>query len=106
MPFFLQMSQDQSLPVPIQHILTAGRCELQSAAPFTGFQQQVHFRIMSQGFKMSDAFHRFRQRLLIDNASRIEFRFQSETLPQDIFQDLHLHLPHDLHMDLPLFLLP
>ena len=55
---------------------------------------------------MPDAFHRFHQRLLIDNASRIEFRFQSETLPQDIFQDFHLHLPHDLHMDLPLFLLP
>ena len=106
MPFFLQMSQDQSLPVPIQHILTAQRGKLQAAAPFTRFQQQVYFRIMSQGFKMSDAFHRFRQRLLIDNASRIEFRFQSEALPQDIFQDLHLHLPHDLHMDLPLFLLP
>ncbi len=55
---------------------------------------------------MSDTFHRFRQRLLIDNASRIEFRVQSKPLPQDIFQDLHLHLSHDLHMDLPLFLLP
>ena len=55
---------------------------------------------------MSDSFHRFRQCFLVHNASCIEFHFQPEPFQQNVFQDLHLHLPHDLHVDLSVFLLP
>ena len=106
MTFFLQMRQDQPLPVTVQHVLAAQRGKLQSTAPLPGLQQQMYLRIMTQGFKMPDAFHRLRQSFLVYNASRIEFHFQTEALPQDIFEDFHLHLSHDLHMDFPVFLLP
>ena len=93
MTFFLQMRQDQPLPVTVQHVLAAQRGKLQSTAPLPGLQQQMYLRIMTQGFKMPDAFHWLRQSFLVYNASRIEFHF-------------HLHLSHDLHMDFPVFLLP
>ena len=99
MTFFLQMRQDQPLPVTVQHVLAAQRGKLQSPAPLPGLQQQMYLRIMTQGFKMPDAFHRLRQSFLVYNASRIELHFQTETLPQDIFEDFHLHLSHELHMD-------
>ena len=99
MTFFLQMRQDQPLPVTVQHVLAAQRGKLQSTAPLPGLQQQMYLRIMTQGFKMPDAFHRLRQSFLVYNASSIEFHFQTEALPQDIFEDFHLHLSHELHMD-------
>ena len=41
MTFFLQMRQDQPLPVTVQHVLAAQRGKLQSTAPLPGLQKQM-----------------------------------------------------------------
>ena len=48
LPFF-QMSQNQTLPVTVQHILTACSEKLQTASRFSGFQKQVYFCIYRPG---------------------------------------------------------
>ena len=58
MTFFLQMRQDQSLPVTVQHILTACSNILQTASRFSGVQKQVYFCIMTQRLKMTYTFYR------------------------------------------------
>ena len=89
----------EALPVFVEHILTAGRCNCDSAATLRRRQKQMHLCIVAQRLEMSYSLDSPCYRFLIHNASRIEFHFQTEALPQDIFEDFHLHLSHELHMD-------
>ncbi len=100
MLLFFQMGQDQPLPVPIQHILAADRCELQAAPRLSRFQQQMNLRIVPQRFKMSHAFHRIRDCFFVYNVSRPKFHLHMEPFQDQALQDLNLHFPHKLDMDL------
>ena len=82
---FLQMGQNQSLPVAIQDILTAGGGKFQSAASFQWFQQQMGFRIMPQRLKMSDALYRCGNGFLIHNISGSKGNFQPEPFRDQAF---------------------
>ena len=98
--FLLQVGEDQSLPVFIQHILAAGGVKDKPASRFSRLQQQMHLRIMAQRFKMSDALHWFFNGFLVYNVSGSEFHRHLEALLDQIFQDFNLHLSHDLGVDL------
>ena len=64
---FFQMGEDQSLPVPVQHILTAGGKKLHSASLLPWFQKKVNFRIMAQRLEMADTLHGTADRLFVYN---------------------------------------
>ena len=104
--FFSQMCEDQSLPVAIQHILTADCFKLQTAARLPRLHQKVHLRVMAQRFKVADSDHRLRDRLLIDNAARTKFHRNAKPFGNHIFQDFRLHFSHQLRVDLPQLLVP
>ena len=96
---FLQMGQNQPLPVPVQHVLAAGAGKLQAAARLPRFQQQMHLRIMAQWLEMPDALHSVGDGLLVQDLAVRKLHVQAEPLRYQPFQDLYLHLAHDLHMD-------
>ena len=104
--FFRQMRQDQSLPVAIQHILTAGRLKLQAAARLARLHQKMHLRVMAQRFKMSDSDHRLCDRLFVDNISRAKFHRNAKPFGNHIFQHFRLHFSHQLRVDLSQLLVP
>ena len=102
-PLF-QMRQDQALPVEGKVVDGALTLKDQTASRLTGFQKQMHFRIVAQRFKVTDALCCIRDRLFINNAGRAEFHPHSEAVFYQALQDLPLDLPHDLNGDLSLFL--
>ena len=53
----LQMCEHQTLPAPIQHILTAYREKLQPAAPLSRLQNKMNLRIVAQRLKMAYPLH-------------------------------------------------
>ena len=57
MLFFLQMCQDQPLPVPIQLIFICRSKKLQSASSLSRFQKKMHLCIMTQRLKMPYALY-------------------------------------------------
>ena len=81
---FFQMSQDQSLPVTVQHILTACSKKLQTASRFSGFQKQVYFCIMTQRFKMAYTFYRLCDCFFIYDISCAKLYCYVETLPDQM----------------------
>ena len=96
----LQMRQDQPLPVPVQHILAAHAPELQAASSLQRFEDQMHLRIVPEGFKVADALHDVCDRLAVHHTSLVEGHIQSEALADLPLQDPDLHLSHKLHMKL------
>ena len=101
MGLFRQMGQNQPLPVQIQLVGRAVSGKGQAAAPGGGLQQQVHFRIVAQGLEVSDALHGVCDGLPVADGALAEIHLHIEPLPQAAAQDLHLHLAHELDMDLP-----
>ena len=77
---FLQMRQDQPLPVFIQRIFITVCRKLYAAAGLTRFQQQMHLRIMSERFEMTDSLRRIRDGFLIQKAPVRKFHIQAEAL--------------------------
>ena len=80
-----QMSQNQPLPVPVQHILAAAAFKDQSAARLPGLQQKMDLRIVAQGLKMAHALHSVPNRLLIYDTARAEFHRHAKALFHQIF---------------------
>ena len=74
----LQMGQNQSLPVPIQHVLTAVRFQHQPAASLQRLHQKMDLRIMAKRFKMSHALHSLLDRFFINNFARSKTDFYAK----------------------------
>ena len=70
---------NQFLIGDVQQIRRAGRVKLQSRAGGQGFQQQMHLRIVAQGFKMSHAFHSIGNGFLVEDSPGIQGYIQIET---------------------------
>ena len=75
-----QMCEDQTLPVTVQHVLTACSKKLQTASRFSGFQKQVYFCIMTQRFKMAYTFYRLCDCFFIYDISCAKLYCYVETL--------------------------
>ena len=103
MDFFFQMGQNQPLVIDVQHIRGADGVEHQTAAGGQRLQQQMHLGIVAQGFKMPDALHRVFDGLLIENPLVAEGHVQREALLHQTAENLLLHPPHHLHVNLPVF---
>ena len=103
MDFFFQMGQNQPLIIDVQHIRGADGVEHQTAAGGQRLQQQMHLGIMAQGFKMPDALHRVFDGLLIENPLVAEGHVQREALLHQTAENLLLHPPHHLYMNLAAF---
>ena len=103
---FLQMGQDQSLPVSLQHIFTAGRGELQTTPWLSRLQQQMHLRVMAQRLIMPYALHSVGNGLPVYDAARTKLHPQAEAFLDQTGQYLQLYLSHKLHMDLPQQFIP
>ena len=95
------MREDEALPVAAERILAAHRVDLDAAARFAGLEQQMHLGIVPQRLIMPHALDRLRDRLKIDDAARVELRMQAEARFNQLLQNFLLHLPHQLHADLP-----
>ena len=106
MRLLFQMGQYQALPVPAQLVLAAGRSKLQAAARLSRFQQEMHFRIMAQRLKMAHAFHRICNGFFIYNAAFSEIHRHVKAFPDHCLQHIHLHLSHELRLDLSSFFIP
>ena len=83
LPFF-QMSQDQTLPVTVQHVLTACSKKLQTAPRLSRFQKQMYFCIMTQRFKMAYTFYRLCDCFFIYDISCAKLYCYMETLPDQM----------------------
>ena len=103
---FFQMSQNQTLPVFIQQILTYGGSELQPAPRFSGLHQKMHFRIMTKGLKMAHTLHRVYNGFLIDNFTGSKLHPDLKSFGNQIFQDFDLYTAHYLHLNFLQFFLP
>ena len=84
LPLF-QMRQNQPLPVAVQHILTAIRSKNKTASCLSRLQKEMDFRIMTQRFKMSYPFYRFKNRLFVDDISLIKGHRHTEALFDQTF---------------------
>ena len=100
------MGQNQALPVPVQHILAAGRGKLKARPTLSRLQQKVYFRIMPQRFIVADSFHRLLNRFFIDDLSFSELYRHPVPFFNNTPEDPCLHLSHQANRYLPCFLLP
>ena len=100
MLLFLQMGQNQPLPVACQHVLPAGGFKHQPAAPGQGLQDQMHFGIVAQRLKVPHALYRVFYGLPVQNVPLVHVHGHAEALLHQTFQDLRLHRAHELHMNL------
>ena len=67
---------------------------LQTAARRKRFQQEMHFRIVAERFKVSGALGGFRDGLAVADARRLELDRERKAAQKEFFQDFHLHLAH------------
>ena len=103
---FFQMGQNQSLPVFIQCILTAVCVKLHPTSLLTWFHKKMHFRIMTQWFKVSYPFYWRFNGFLIYDISRTKFHTDTKTFFDQTFQNFYLNLTHNLGMNFSQFLVP
>ena len=61
---------------------------------------------MAERLKMSDPFYRFFDGFFVYNIPGAKFHFYAKTLQDHLFQDLNLHFPHNLSMDLSQLFIP
>ena len=101
MGLFQQVGEDQPLPVQVQLIRGAGGGDGQAAARFAGLQQQMHLRIVPQRLKVANALHRIGDGLPVADGPGAEADLYPQPLPDEPLQNFHLHLAHELGMDLP-----
>ena len=106
MLLFFQMRKDQPLPVPIQKILTAVSIKQNTTPPLQRLQQQMYFRIVTQRFKMPDAFHWLCNRLFINNTALSKRDCHAKPLFDQALQDLNLYISHQFCMDLGALFFP
>ena len=99
--FFLQVGQDQPLPVQRQVVRGNVRGKLQPAARRERFQPEVHLRVMAQGLIVADALHGPRDRLAVEDAAVAEGDLQTEAIPHLPLQYLQVDIAHGVHPDLP-----
>ena len=66
-----------------------------------GFQQQMHLRIVPQGFKVADALHGVGDGLPVADSPCAKADLHAHPLPNKPLQHLHLHLAHELGVDFP-----
>ena len=100
------MSQDQSLPVLVQHILTANAVKAHTAAILHRFKQQMYFSIVSERFKMSHSHDRSCDRLLVCYPALTIRDGYAKSVSYHLRHDLQLHLSHDLDVYLTGCLIP
>ena len=93
---FLQVSQDQPLPVQGQVVRGHVRAEDQAAPGRQRFQPQVDLRVMAQRLIVPNALHRFRDGLPIQHAGLPEGDLQPEPILHLPAQDLQVHLAHSV----------
>ena len=79
------MAQNQPLIADVQHICGADGVKDQTAAQGQRFQQQVTFRVVTQGLKVAHTFHGVQDRLLIINTPVQETDFQTKPLGDQTF---------------------
>ena len=103
---FFQMREYQPLPVQVQCVSAAHAVNSKTAARFSGFQQQMNFCIMAQWLIVPHTLHRLGNRLPVENPPRAELHIQIEAIPYNIPQDLCLHTPHQLQLNLTQCRLP
>ena len=106
MCFFLQVCQNQPLPVAVEDILAARAAENQPAASGQRLQKKMHLRIMAQRLKVPDAFHGGGNGLAVGNAAGIDRDLPAEAFRDQAFHDLKLNLSHELKLKLPELLVP
>ena len=106
MRFFLQMGQDQALPVAVEHVLTAYAVEYQTAAARQRLQEQVHFGIMAQRLKMPDSLDGGGNGFAIGHAAGANPDLPAEAVANQAAQDFQLHLAHELELHLAELLVP
>ena len=98
---FLQMSHNQPLPAPVQLVLAAPGGRHHAAALGQGLQQQMHLRIVPQGFKVAHALHGAVDGLLIQNPAPVQVDLHAEALRHQTFENFRLDAAHQGHMNFP-----
>ena len=93
------MRQNQTLPVPVKHVLTAICPKSQTAPRFSRLQKKVHLCIMAKRLKMPHTLCRPQNRFFVYDTSGSKLCLHAESLPDLAFQNLHLYLAHDLRLD-------
>ena len=101
MSFFQNVSEYQPLPIFAQHLFPAKAVDSYSAFRFSGFNQQMHFRIMPKGFKMAHSLNGGGNRFFIDNAAGIKIHRNSKSVLYKAFQHLRLNFAHKMNIYLP-----
>ena len=66
----------------------------------------MYLRIMTKRFKVSDAFYRLFDGFFVYDIPGAEFHFYAKALQDHLLQDLNLHFPHNLGMDLSQLFIP
>ena len=61
----------------------------------------MHLRIVPQRLKVANALHRIGDGLPVADGPGAEADLHPQPLPDEPLQDLHLHLAHELSVDLP-----
>ena len=103
---FQHMRQDQSLPVLVQHILTADRIDRDSTSRLSRFQYQMHFCIMTQRLKMPYSFNCIFNRFFVNNIPTSKRNIHVKPFFYKTLQNLRLHFAHQLDLNLSCLFIP
>ena len=88
--------QHKPLPVQRESIGAQVRVEGDAASALSRLQQQMHFRIVPEGFIVADTLDRGSNRFAVDDGRRSEGDGHAEAFFREIPDDLSLDLAHNL----------
>ena len=101
-----EVRQNKPLPVEVEFIGRAGRCERDAAPPLARLHEQMHLGVMPQRLEMTDADDRLRDGLPVDDAALVKGHAHTEARLDQLGQYLELHLTHQLQVDLTQLFVP
>ena len=101
MGLFLQVGEDEPLPVPVQQILAAPGIEDQPGSLLQRFQEEVGLGVVAEGLEVAHPLHSLGDGLLVQDTSGVHLHVYVEPLRDEAFQNLNLNLAHEPGVDLP-----
>ena len=101
-----QVGEDEPLPAALQHVLPQAGADLHPAAPGAGLQKEVDLGVVAQGLEVAHPLHPAGEGLFVEDAPLIEGDVPAEAALHQALEDLQLHLPHELQVELAQALVP
>ena len=97
---FIQVGEDEPLPVEIQNILGQMGIEDQPRPRGERLHEELYLGVMAEGLEMPDAYGAGGDPFLVEDAPLVHLAVHAEAVGNEPFQKIGLDVPHEAGLDL------